>query len=72
MATKKVEFSVPGMACENCANKIRATLTELSGVAEVTPRLSDKHVVVRFDGSQVSERQIGAALGKAGFEAAPA
>ena len=67
-----VEFSVPGMVCDGCAERVRGVLTALPGVREVTPKLWRKHVEVRYEPASVQEGQIKAALGAAGFDAAEA
>lgn len=65
-----VKFSVPGMVCDGCAERVRAVLTALPGVREVTPKLWRKHVEVRYEPSSVQNSQIRAALGAAGFDTA--
>jgi len=66
----EVEFSVPSMVCDGCADKIRRKLTALPGVEAVKPRLWRKRVWVRFDPSKVEDAQIRAALDAAGYRAA--
>ena len=66
----EIEFSVPSMVCDGCADKIRRKLTALHGVAAVKPRLWRKRVWVRFDPSKVEDAQICAALDAAGYRAA--
>lgn len=67
-----VEFSVPGMVCDGCAERVRGILTALPGVREVTPKLWRKHVEVRYEPARVQDGQIKVALGAAGFDAAEA
>jgi len=66
----EIEFSVPSMVCDGCADKIRRKLTALPGVAAVKSRLWRKRVRVRFDPSKVEDAQIRAALDTAGYRAA--
>jgi len=66
----EIEFSVPSMACNGCADKIRRKLTALPGVEAVKPRLWRKRVRVRFDPAKVEDAQIRAALDAAGYRAA--
>ncbi len=71
-ALASVEFSVPGMVCDGCAERVRGVLTALPGVREVTPKLWRKQVEVRYEPANVQAGQIKAALGTAGFDAAEA
>jgi len=48
----EIEFSVPSMVCDGCADKIRRKLTALPGVEAVKPRRWRKRVRVRFDPSK--------------------
>lgn len=65
-------FSVPGMVCDGCAERVRGVLTALPGVREVTPKPWRKRVEVRYEPASVQEGQIKAALGAAGFDAVEA
>ena len=67
----EIEFSVPSMVCDGCADKIRSALTALPGVQSVKPRLWRKRVRVRFDPSAVQDTQIRKALDEAGYTATP-
>jgi len=66
----EIEFSVPSMVCDGCADKIRRKLTALPGVEAAKPRLWRKRVRVRFDPSKVEDAQIRAALDAVGYRAA--
>ena len=72
MAIHEVDLSIPTMSCENCAETIEATLSPVAGVSDVKVDLKAKRVAIRFDGSRVTEKQLEAALGKAGFAIARA
>ncbi|HEU4407743.1 MAG TPA: heavy metal translocating P-type ATPase [Polyangiaceae bacterium] len=65
----EVEFVVPTMVCEGCAETIKSALDPVVGVREVTPKVPLKHVVVRYEPAKVQERELKAALQKAGFQA---
>lgn len=65
----QVEFSVPNMVCEGCANKISTTLKELPGVQEVRPKVAQKHVYVSFEPAKVKQQQLKEALQESGFTA---
>ena len=65
----EVEFSVPNMVCEGCAEKIGTVLRALPGVREVKPKVPQKRVVVRFEPHRVQEPQLKDAMDKGGFVA---
>jgi len=49
----EVEFLVPSMVCEGCAEKISQALRPLPGVQEVRPKVPQQHVYVRYEPSRV-------------------
>jgi copper chaperone CopZ len=63
----EVEFSVPSMMCDGCAEKIRGALIAIHGVQKVKAKLWRKSVQVRYQPSEVHKEQIKDALGAAGF-----
>jgi P-type E1-E2 ATPase len=68
----EVEFLVPNMHCEGCAEKISTALTALPGVREVKPKVMQKHVAVRYEPAKVQEQRLKDAVGKVGFTAVEA
>ncbi len=66
----ELDFSVPGMICEGCAEKVRKALTAVPGVLEAKPSAWRKRVIVRYEPGRVGEPAITAALAIAGFDAA--
>lgn len=68
-ALAQVEFSVPNMVCEGCAGAISTTLKGLSGVQEVKPKVSQKHVYVSYEPGKVGQEQLKEALKNSGFTA---
>ncbi len=65
----EVEFAVPDMVCEGCAEKITAALRTIPGVREVKPKVPQKHVLVRYEPQRVKEPELKSAVGQAGFTA---
>ena len=55
------------MVCEGCAQKISTALTALPGVREVKPKVTRKHVYIRYEPAHVQEQQLKEAVTKAGF-----
>src|SRR2546425_208895 len=68
-ALAEAEFRVPNMVCEGCAETIRTALQMLPGVREVTPKVPQKHVSVRYEPAKVQEPQLKSALAQNGFTA---
>ena len=63
------EFLVPNMVCDGCAEKIAGALTSMHGVRDVTPKVPQKRIRVRYEPEKVREQQLKDALTKIGFEA---
>jgi copper chaperone CopZ len=65
----EVEFAVPNIVCEGCAQKISAALRAVQGVREVKSKVSQKHVCVRYEPAKTPEQNLKGAIEKAGFTA---
>ena len=65
----EVEFAVPAMVCEGCAEKISTALNAVPGVRDVKPKVQQKHVYVRYEPARVGREQLRIAVGEAGFHA---
>lgn len=61
-------FSVPGMMCDGCAEKVRDAVMAVPGVRQAKPSAWHKSVTVYFEASRIERQQIKSALEKAGFE----
>lgn len=64
-----LEFLVPNMVCEGCAEKIAAALKSMPGVREVKSKFSQKRVHVSYEPAKVQEQQLKDAVNKIGFTA---
>jgi copper chaperone len=64
----EVTFSVPGMMCDGCAEKVRDAVMGVPGVRQAKPSAWHKRVTVTFEASRIEPRQIKLALESAGFE----
>ncbi len=60
-------FKVADIHCAGCENTIRTALSGLPGVALVVPSAERNDVTVSFDDTQVSEDDLRARLGEAGY-----
>ena len=67
-----VEFVVPNMVCEGCAEKIDGALHPISGVREVRSNVSQKRIRVRYEPTKVRAEQLKDAVNQAGFQAVDA
>ncbi len=63
----EVEYLVPSMVCEGCAEKIDEALRPLPGVREVKSKVAEKHVHVRYEPARVQEQDLRKALAAVGF-----
>ena len=63
----EVEFSIPSMVCDGCAEKIREALAAIPGVRAVKPKLWRRRVQVRYEPARVGETQIKDALDGGGY-----
>ena len=62
-------FAVANMKCEGCATTIQKTLRAMPGVRDVSPKVAEKRVVVRYDPAQVREGDLKQALDRIGYPA---
>jgi copper chaperone len=62
-------YVVPAMHCAHCERAVSEELAAVSGVESVAVDLETKRVVVH--GSDLDDRALRAAIGEAGYEAAP-
>lgn len=68
----EVEYLVPNMVCEGCAEKISTALRAVPGVREVKPKVKQKHVYVQYEPEKVKEPQLKNAMDRSGFTAVEA
>lgn len=65
---KTLTLSVGGMTCGGCANSIKKSVGELSGVSSVDVDLSSNQVAVIYDDNQLGQDAIVEAIEDAGFD----
>lgn len=65
----QVEYSIPDMMCQGCAETICDTLNVVPGVQLVKPKVPQKQVQITFEGQEVNTEQLKVELKKAGFTA---
>ncbi|MCX7786133.1 MAG: cation-translocating P-type ATPase [Spirochaetes bacterium] len=64
---KKIELSIQGMDCAECANHVREAIIAIPGVIEADVFLSTEKAVLRINADQVDLRTICKAVEKAGY-----
>ena len=65
----EVEFLIPNLVCEGCAEKINTILRSLPGIQEVRTKVPQKHAYVRYEPARIQKERIKKALEKSGFTA---
>lgn len=70
-AAKSAQFTVTGMHCGHCVDRIKSALGKVKGVETVDVQLDKKVVVVTFDDKQTSSAAIQKAIEGVGFKVQP-
>lgn len=65
----ELEFLVPNLVCDGCAQKISNALKSLPGVREVKAKVPQKHIYVEYEPAKVEEEALQKAVERAGFTA---
>lgn len=68
---EKEKFAVTGMSCSACSAHVEKSVSALKGVREVSVNLLTNSMVVDYDESVVSEKDIVRAVKKGGYGAIP-
>ncbi len=68
---EKEKFAVTGMSCSACSAHVEKSVSALKGVREVSVNLLTNSMVVDYDESAVSEKDIVRAVKKGGYGAIP-
>jgi P-type Cu+ transporter len=67
--TETIRFSIAGMTCGSCVNRITRTVQKLDGVTRVRVDLRRETATVRREPALVSNAALAAAVGAAGYTA---
>ena len=62
-----VTLIAPDISCAHCISTIEEEIGGLTGVQSVLANLATKHVTVAYDGADISQAQIEAAMDDAGY-----
>lgn len=71
-ATTHTVLRAEGFSCPSCVAKIEKQLGRIDGVDKVEVKFASSRIEVDHDASRVSVDDLVAAVGKAGYAAAPA
>ncbi|MGA1238740.1 MAG: heavy-metal-associated domain-containing protein [Limisphaerales bacterium] len=63
----KVQYEVKDMSCAACEDKVSKSLASVAGVGEASACSKEKYVKVAYDSSKVKDKDLMAAIKKAGF-----
>ena len=66
-STKVCEFSISGMDCADCAQKIETITAKQSGIADVSVNLLSGKMKVEFDPTAITKDQIAEAVNRLGY-----
>ncbi len=65
---KKIQFSVDGMTCAACANKVEQALSQMEGVTKASVVITNDKASVTYDPEQVSVDDMAESVIRAGYE----
>ncbi|MEQ6390614.1 heavy metal translocating P-type ATPase [Bacillaceae bacterium S4-13-58] len=68
-STEKKTFSITGMTCASCAQRIEKTTKKLQGVVDSNVNLATEKMSIQYDPAVVTVRDIMTAVSKIGYEA---
>jgi len=66
---QKIEFTVEGMTCTGCENHVKAEISKLPGIVEVSVSYEKGTAVVKFDDTKTSIEAIENAINSTGYKA---
>lgn len=66
---KKVKLNIEGMHCTGCSTRLEKVLNNVDGVEDAKVNLEEKKADIKYDETQVSEKELIEAVEDAGFKA---
>ena len=66
---KEVKFSISGMHCTGCSNRLEKVLNNIEGVTSAQVNFDEKSAIVNFDEGKVTIEKIKENIEDAGFTA---
>ncbi|MGG5358827.1 MULTISPECIES: copper chaperone CopZ [unclassified Enterococcus] len=65
----KQQFSIQGMSCDHCVQRVEKAIGQLEGVQKVKVNLKKEKSVVKFDDTQLAPETIVEAVNELGYQA---
>ena len=66
---KEVKLNIEGMHCTGCSTRLEKVLYNVDGVEDAKVSLEEKKADIKYDETQVSEKELIEAVEDAGFKA---
>lgn len=66
---KEVKLNIEGMHCTGCSTRLEKVLNNVDGVENAKVSLEEKKADIKYDETQVSEKELIEAVKDAGFKA---
>ena len=66
---KEVKLNIEGMHCTGCSTRLEKVLNNVDGVEGAKVSLEEKKAYIKYDETQVSEKELIEAVEDAGFKA---
>ncbi len=66
---KEVKLNIEGMHCTGCSARLEKVLNNVDGVEDAKVSLEEKKADIKYDETQVSEKELIEAVEDAGFKA---
>lgn len=66
---KEVKLNIEGMRCTGCSTRLEKVLNNVDGVEDAKVSLEEKKADIKYDETQVSEKELIEAVEDAGFKA---
>lgn len=66
---KKVKLNIEGMHCTGCSTRLEKVLNNVDGVEDAKVSLEEKKADIKYDETQVSEKELIDVVEDAGFKA---
>ena len=66
---KEVKLNIEGMHCTGCSIRLEKVLNNVDGVESAKVSLEEKKADIKYDETQVSEKELIEAVEDAGFKA---
>ena len=66
---KEVKLNIEGMHCTGCSTRLEKVLNNVDGLEDAKVSLEEKKADIKYDETQVSEKELIEAVEDAGFKA---